>query len=110
MARLLKKLSSDGPILAIIMISLTAIITHGISIPSLGYYHDDWYMLWSGASRGAESMIPLFSLDRPFMGVIYVGFYRLIGENILGWHLMTLLERIAGGIAFYWILTMVWPK
>lgn len=92
------------------MISLTAIITHGLIIPRLGYYYDDWYMLWSGASRGVDSLIPLFSMDRPFMGVIYSGYYRLIGQNILGWHLFALLYRILSGIAFYWILSMVWPK
>jgi hypothetical protein len=101
---------SDGPILAILMITLTCLLTQGLMIPRLGYYYDDWYMLWSGASRGASSLIPLFSLDRPFMGVIYSLFYRLIGESIPGWHLFALLFRIAGGIAFYWILTLVWPK
>jgi len=92
------------------MIFLTAVIVHGIMIPRLGYYYDDWYMLWSGASRGADSLITLFSMDRPFMGVIYSRFYRVIGDSILGWHLFTLALRIAGGIAFYWILTMAWPK
>ncbi|RPJ40398.1 MAG: hypothetical protein EHM21_14745, partial [Chloroflexi bacterium] len=63
-ARFFKQAFADTPLLAIAMISLTAIITHGLMIPRLGYYYDDWYMLWSGASRAAESLIPLFSMDR----------------------------------------------
>ncbi len=101
---------SEGPLLAIIMISLTAILTYGIMIPKLGYYYDDWYTIWSGVSRGAESLVPLFSLDRPFMGNIYSFFFRIIGENIAGWHIFALIFRIIGAFAFYWILKLVWPK
>jgi len=101
---------ADGPLLAIALIVLTALLTHGWMIPRLGYYYDDWYMLWSGASRGAGSLIPLFSLDRPFMGVLYSLMYRVIGDSIWGWHLSALFFRIAGGVAFYWILLLAWPK
>lgn len=101
---------TEGPLLAIIMISLMGILTYGIMIPSLGYYYDDWYTIWSGVSRGAESLIPLFSLDRPFMGYIYSFFFRIIGENVAGWHIFALFFRISGGFAFYWILKLVWPK
>jgi hypothetical protein len=109
-ARFFKKAFSDTPFLAIAMITLTALITHGLMIPRLGYYYDDWYMLWSGAARGAASLIPLFSMDRPFMGVIYSIFYRVIRDYTIGWHVFALLLRIAGGIAFYWILNLAWPK
>ena len=52
-----------------------------MSIPSLGYYHDDWFVLWSGQTRGAQSLMPLFSTDRPFMGVVYSYDYRLLGDS-----------------------------
>ena len=103
-------LRADGPVLAILLISLVAVLTHGVNIPRLGYYYDDWYMLWSAAARGVSSLMPLFSMDRPFMGVIYTLFYHLIGQNIAGWHLAALFFRILGGIAFYWILNLAWPK
>lgn len=62
------------------------LFTIGINIPRLGFYHDDWYLLWSGAARGSTSIISLFSTDRPFMGIIYSYTYRLIGDNIILWH------------------------
>jgi hypothetical protein len=76
----------------------------------LGYYYDDWYVLWSGQTRGAASLIPLFSTDRPFMGVIYSYLYRLLGDSLLGWHLYALLWRFICGLAFFWILRLIWPK
>ncbi len=110
MARFLKRLASNGHFLAIVMICLTAVITHGLFISRLGYYYDDWYMLWSAVSRGSQSLSGLFSVDRPFMGAVYVRYYQLLGKDPAGWHLVALFWRIAGGAAFYWILNLVWPK
>jgi hypothetical protein len=72
---------------AILLILLTTGITYGVSIPGLGYYHDDWFVLWSGQARGAQSLIQLFSTDRPFMGVVYSFLYRFLGDTIINWHL-----------------------
>jgi hypothetical protein len=86
------------------------VITHGIGISRLGYYYDDWYMLWSGQARGAASIVSLFSTDRPYMGVVYSWVYRLLGDAIINWHLYALLWRFLGGLAFFWILRLVWPQ
>lgn len=110
MKQALPKLFKNEAFLAILLVFLTTLITYGIKIPELGYYHDDWYVLWSGQARGAESLIPLFSTDRPFMGVIYSYLYRLLGDSIAGWHWYALLWRFIGGMAFYWILRLVWPS
>jgi hypothetical protein len=96
--------------LAALLILLTTVITYGVSIPRLGYYHDDWFVLWSGQIRGAQSLMPLFSTDRPFMGVIYSFVYRLLGNTIVNWHLYALLWRLIGGLAFFWILRLLWPN
>ena len=95
---------------AVSLVFLTVALTYGISIPRLGYYYDDWYVLWSGAARGAGSLIPLFSTDRPFIGVIYSVLYRFLSDNLIFWHLYALLWRFIGALAFLWILRLVWPK
>lgn len=97
-------------LVATLLILLTTVITYGVSIPKLGYYHDDWFVLWSGQARGAASLIPLFSTDRPFIGVIYSVLYRFLGDSIINWHLYALLWRFLGGLAFFWILRLIWPN
>ena len=106
----IQKLLNNEPFVASLLILLTTVITYGISIPQLGYYHDDWFLLWSGQARGAESIIPLFAIDRPFMGVVYSFVYRLLGDTIVNWHLYALLWRFIGGLAFFWILRLLWPE
>jgi hypothetical protein len=110
MTHTIQKLFKNESFIAALLILLTTVITYGVSIPNLGYYHDDWFVLWSGQARGAESLIPLFSTDRPFMGVVYSVVYRFLGDSIINWHLYALLWRFIGGLAFFWILRLVWPK
>lgn len=106
----LQKLFKNETFIASLLIFLTTVITYGVSIPKLGYYHDDWFVLWSGHVRGAESIISLFSTDRPFMGVVYSYVYRLLGDAVINWHLYALLWRFIGGLAFFWILRLIWPS
>jgi hypothetical protein len=110
MKQAIQKLFKNETFTSTLLILFTTIFTYGISIPKLGYYYDDWYLLWSGQARGAESIISLFSTDRPFMGVVYSYVYRLLGDSIINWHLYALLWRFIGGMAFFWILRLLWPK
>ena len=110
MKQTLQKLLDNETFVAILLILLTTVITYGVSISRLGYYHDDWFLLWSGEARGASSIIPLFSTDRPFMGVVYSIIYRMLGDAIVNWHLYALFWRFIGGLAFFWILRLLWPK
>src|SRR5215208_3051426 len=110
MTQTIQKWLRNETFVAILLVFLTTAITYGVSIPSLGYYRDDWYMLWSGHVRGAQSIISLFSSDRPFMGVVYSFVYRLLGDTVISWHLYALLWRFIGGLAFFWILRLIWPN
>lgn len=110
MKQTIQSLFKNETFAATLLILVTTVITYGVSIPKLGYYHDDWFVLWSGQMRGAESLIPLFSSDRPFMGFVYSFVYRLLGDSITNWHLYALLWRFLGGLAFFWILRLIWPE
>ena len=110
MKQTLQDFFKNETFVAILLILLTTVVTYGVSIPRLGYYHDDWFVLWSGQVRGAASIAPLFSTDRPYMGVIYSYVYRWLGDTIINWHLYALLWRFLGGLAFFWILRLIWPN
>lgn len=96
-----------APFLILVAIEIVSI---GINIPKLGYYYDDWYLLWSGSARGASSIIPLFSTDRPYMGVLYSFTYSLFQDNLIAWHLFAFVLRLLGGFGFYGILRVLFPK
>jgi hypothetical protein len=106
----LKKIFSREPWLAWLLVTLVTVITYAPQIPQLGFYQDDWYMLWSGQARGASSIMALFTTDRPFMGVIYSLEYSLLGDHLLYWHLWALLLKLVGVWALLWLLRMLWPR
>jgi hypothetical protein len=44
------------------------------------------------------------------MGVVYSFVYRLLGDTAINWHVYALLWRFIGGLAFFWILRLLWPE
>jgi hypothetical protein len=94
-------------------VGLLALVSAVIFLPfvnRLGFYRDDWYMLWSANVRGADSIIDLFSIDRPFMGYTYALTYRLLGNTPFTWQLYSYTLRTLGAIAMYGIMRLLWPE
>ena len=78
-------------------------------LPQLGFYRDDWYLLVTAQSGGPAGIISLFLIDRPLLGYLYAGAYRLLGVDPLAWQLATLLLRVVGNLVFWQLLRMTWP-
>lgn len=102
-----KFISNENVVSALLMIVLT-LITYGPLIGELGYYQDDWYLLWSGQARGAGSIFDLFSTDRPFMGYVNYVDYLMLGDRVINWHIYALFWRIMLGLGVLWLLRLVW--
>jgi len=76
----------------------------------LGFYRDDWYILWAGHALGPQSIIDLFAFDRPLVGYLNAGSYRLLGEDPLSWQLYSFCIRTIGALAFLWLVRRLWPR
>jgi hypothetical protein len=63
--------SKRETILAIGLIVLATLLTYGVLISQLGFYRDDWYLLWTAESQGMAGILNLFRGDRPFVGWLY---------------------------------------
>ena len=93
------------------LIALSVVLTYGILIPRLGFYRDDWYMLWSGQSpSGLSGIIRLFQTDRPLIGWTYALIFKFIGTSHLAWQFLALALKISSGLAVLWLLRLVWPE
>jgi len=99
------------PWLARGLIILVTILSFGILIPQLGFYRDDWYMLWAGQSNlGLSGIIQLFQTDRPLIGWTYALLFKLLGANALAWQSAALLFKAGTGLTVLWVLRSVWPE
>ena len=93
----------------LLLLLIIGVLTYMPLVGKLGYYRDDWHVVWAGYTQGAQEIIELHKIDRPVMGVIYSLNYRLLGANPLNWHIYSFAIRMIGVFSFYWLLRLVWP-
>ncbi len=103
-----KKLHVPEGWVSSLLLSLTTLVTYGPLISQLGFYHDDWYFLWTGQAQGVSGIIALFQTDRPLIGWIYALNYMLLPATPLAWQIYGLGERLLGVLGFFWLLRLLW--
>ncbi len=104
-----QKLRSNENLLSILVVIAITMLTYGVLIPHLGFYRDDWYMLWTAQAQGPEGVLALFKIDRPFVGLLYAWDYRLLGQSPLHWQVYALFIKLLSVLAVYWLIRLVWP-
>ncbi|HEY9076950.1 MAG TPA: hypothetical protein VIO61_10470 [Anaerolineaceae bacterium] len=76
----------------------------------LGFYNDDWYLLYAGNTQGIEKFSEIFAIDRPARAVLVSFFYQLFGNNAALYNYSAYVFRLAGVISFLIILQTITPK
>ena len=102
-----KSTSKRETLLAVALIVLATLLTYGVLISRLGFYRDDWYLLWTAESQGTAGLLNLFRGDRPFLGWLYILDFSMLGVAPLGWHLYALFIKVASALAFFWLMRNV---
>jgi hypothetical protein len=95
--------------LAVALVIFVGLVTYAPLLRQLGFYRDDWYLIWTAQSQGYEGILNLFKGDRPFLGWLYVFDYRLLGSSPFRWHVYALLIKIVGALGFLWFMRSMWP-
>ncbi|MCK6539305.1 MAG: hypothetical protein L6Q26_04530 [Anaerolineales bacterium] len=97
----------------IVMLVALAAISALVYLPlvnRLGYYYDDWYLMYSARAYGSEAFIDIFSVDRPARALVMIPAYTLFGENPLYYNLSAYAFRLISAMAFLWTLRMLFPR
>jgi hypothetical protein len=85
-------------------------LTFGLLIPWLGFYWDDWPYAWYDHVLGARGFSEVFTIDRPFLAMVYTLTAPIGGDSPLRWQLFGLVTRWLAVMAFWWSLNRLWPK
>ncbi len=88
---------------------LVGLISHGYALASLGYFWDDWEVVFLLNTKNLPLLYGYFAFDRPFAWPYQV-MYLAFGMNPIAWHLVTLLLRWAGILLLYLTLRLLWPR
>ncbi len=93
-----------------LLVILVTLLTYAPLISQLGFYRDDWYLIWVAQYHGPEGIISLFRGDRPLFGWFYALDYLFLGDAPLGWHLLGLIIKIITALGTLWLLRSLWPQ
>jgi hypothetical protein len=88
---------------------LICFLSYGLLIPWLGFYMDDWYLMWFSKMFGPLEFIRYFSQDRPFLSGIYILTSAILGQSPLVWQIFAIISRWVAVLSFWWMCKQVWP-
>ncbi|MCW5875068.1 MAG: hypothetical protein KIS88_10525 [Anaerolineales bacterium] len=89
---------------------LIAILAFGLLIPQLGFYWDDWPIIFLAQQGSPELLSEFFSYIRPLSFWTYSVTIPILGVTPLHWHIFFFLLRLSAAIFLWLILRMLWPK
>ena len=92
------------------LLAALAALAYGPFLPKLGFYRDDWYVLWAAHTHGTRSLVALFSIDRPMVGQLFAWTSSVFGDNALAWQVHALFLRWLGASLTLVLLRAVWPS
>ncbi len=86
-----------------------SVLAYGLLIPGMGFYLDDWYIIYYQKVFGAGEFIQFFGNDRPFFAYIYMLFVPIFRDSALAWQIFTVATHALAGIAFWYLLKKLLP-
>jgi len=109
MQRAFLKLSLNDKAIPFILLFVT-FISFGLLIPWLGFFWDDWPVIYLIKTQGISGFRDFYQYDRPFSAWTYIVFSPILGTSPLGWHIFTLLLRWSTAVFLWLSLRLIWYK
>jgi len=97
---------------AVAISSLCAIgaLVYGTFIRSVGFYWDDWPVIWVYNALGSQGLARYFTGNRPFSGWLYARLAPFLGISPVGWQAANDGVRCIASIVLYFLFCELWPK
>jgi hypothetical protein len=87
-----------------------AALVYGSFIPKLGFYQDDWPLVWVYHSLGAKGFAVYFKGNREIAGKVFSIVFPIIGTSIFRWHVVALLLRWLSSAFLFFAFRSLWPE
>lgn len=86
-------------------------IAFGLLIGQLGFYGDEWNMVFEYITRGTRGLAEYLYYDgHPTATWSYIASFQLLGINPIAWHLYNLVWRWLAVVGFWLVLKELWPQ
>ena len=81
----------------------------GLLIPRLGFYWDDWPVIFLTKTQGISGFWDFYQYDRPFSAWTYMLSAPILGTTPIYWHIFSLLLRWLTTVFMWLTLRKIWP-
>lgn len=92
---------------ALLLISALAYLP---KLGRLGYYNDDWYLVYNAYTQGPSIYHEVFRIDRPLRAYAMIASYHLFGLDPILYNLSAYFFRFLSSLGFLWALALLWSK
>lgn len=86
------------------------LLAYGLLVPYLGFYWDDFPLIWIAEELGSEGLERYFSTNRPYWGQVYQVTIPLLGSEPARWQLFAIFWRWASATTLWGVLRLAWPR
>ena len=93
-----------------VLLLLTLLAAYGYQITRMGFYWDDWSLVYLTDLKNMKEFWSFYAYDRPLSAWLYVALTPLLGTNPVNWQLFAILARWAGCLGFWMLFKQLWPK
>ena len=92
-----------------VILLLAVFISFGLLIPWLGFFWDDWPVIYLTHTQGIKGFWDFYQYDRPFSAWTYILLAPVLGTNSIAWQIFVLLLRWLTAVMIWLVLRLIWP-
>lgn len=85
-------------------------LSYGLTAGKLGYFLDDWYIVWTYRTFGTAKFVEFFRGDRPLFSLIYRIFIPIIKDSPLTWQLSAIFTKWLAALSLWALIRLLLPK
>ena len=89
---------------------LICLLSYGIIARKLGFFLDDWYIIWTYRTFGAAKFVEFFEGDRPLFSMVYRVFVPVIKDNPLVWQYFAIFTKWLAAFTLWQLLRLIMPE
>jgi len=89
---------------------LICLLSYGLIAGKLGFFLDDWYIIWTYRTFGATKFVEFFEGDRPLFSMVYRIFIPLIKDNPLVWQYFAIFTKWLSAFTLWQLLRLIMPE
>jgi hypothetical protein len=100
-------LRSDG-FISSALILVAAALVYLPFVFHIGYFNDDWYLMYAAGAKGTMVFREIFSIDRPLRALVMIPAYLIFGNNPVLYNLSAWLFRVISAIFLFFFFSTLW--